>query len=71
VSSAARVITECVVTWRPGKLPIGQTAKARSGYRVQSLQSGRDRQYEINPISNPLAEMVRIDRLDAVLGLGF
>jgi hypothetical protein len=28
---------------RPGQLPIGQTAKARSGYRVQSLRRGRDR----------------------------
>jgi hypothetical protein len=26
-----------VLAWRPGQLPIGQTAKARSGYRVQSL----------------------------------
>jgi hypothetical protein len=24
---------------------VGQTAKARSGYRVQSLRNGRDRQY--------------------------
>ena len=27
-------------TWRQGELPSGQTAKARPGYRVQSLQNG-------------------------------
>jgi hypothetical protein len=31
-------------TWRPGQLPIGQTAKARSGCRVQSLPEGHGRQ---------------------------
>jgi len=46
--SAVRDIAEHVVTWRPGQLPIGQTAKAQSGCRVQSLQFGRDRQYEIS-----------------------
>ena len=43
--------SEPMVTWRPGQLPIGQTAKARSGYRVQSLCSRRDRQYEVHPIA--------------------
>jgi hypothetical protein len=35
--SADKANSECLVTCRPGQLPIGQTAKARSGYRVQSL----------------------------------
>jgi len=35
---------------RPGQLPIGQTAKARSGYRVQSLRKGHDRRCRTHPI---------------------
>jgi hypothetical protein len=46
--------------WRPGQLPIGQTAKARSGYRVQSLHKGRDRQCRTNPIHAVSAGLVRI-----------
>jgi hypothetical protein len=46
--------------WRPGQLPIGQTAKARSGYRVQSLRKGRDRQYETNPTHVSPFELVKI-----------
>jgi len=30
-------------TWRQGQLPSGQTAKVRSGYRVQSLHKGHGR----------------------------
>jgi hypothetical protein len=46
--------------WRPGQLPIGQTAKARSGYRVQSLRKGRDRQCKTNPIHVSPSELVKI-----------
>ena len=46
--------------WRPGQLPIGQTAKARSGYRVQSLRKGRDRQCRTYPIHTVLFELVKI-----------
>ena len=46
--------------WRPGQLPIGQTAKARSGYRVQSLRKGRDRQCKTNPIHAMSSELVKI-----------
>jgi hypothetical protein len=41
----ARALASCFAhIWRSGQLPSVQTAKARSGYRVQSLQNGRDRQ---------------------------
>lgn len=30
-------------TWRQGQLPGGQTAKSRSGHRVQSLHNGHGR----------------------------
>ena len=46
--------------WRPGQLPIGQTAKARSGYRVQSLRKGRGRQcrtYRIHAVSSGLVKI--------------
>ena len=46
--------------WRPGQLPIGQTAKARSGYRVQSLRMGRDRQCKTYPIHAVSSESVKI-----------
>jgi hypothetical protein len=46
--------------WRPGQLPIGQTAKARSGYRVQSLRKGRDRQCRTHPIHAAPSELVKI-----------
>jgi hypothetical protein len=46
--------------WRPGQLPIGQTAKARSGYRVQSLRKGRDRQCGTYPIQAATAVLVKI-----------
>jgi hypothetical protein len=46
--------------WRSGQLPIGQTAKARSGYRVQSLRKGRDRQCKTNLIHATSAELVKI-----------
>jgi hypothetical protein len=46
--------------WRPGQLPIGQTAKARSGYRVQSLLMGRDRQCRTYPILAMSSELVKI-----------
>ena len=59
-----------MVTWRPGQLPIGQTAKARSGYRVQSLPSGRDRQYEIYAICIQFSGMVKIEHLEGLIGLG-
>jgi len=45
---------------RPGQLPIGQTAKALSGYRVQSLSKGRDRQCKTNPIHAMSSELVKI-----------
>ena len=45
---------------RPGQLPIGQTAKARSGYRVQSLRKGRDRQCRTYPIHAVSSELVKI-----------
>jgi hypothetical protein len=46
--------------WRSGQLPIGQTAKARSGYRVQSLRKGRDRQCRTYPIHTVPSELVKI-----------
>src|ERR1017187_3743593 len=46
--------------WRPGQLPIGQTAKARSGYRVQSLRKGRDRQCRTYPTHAAPSELVKI-----------
>ena len=46
--------------WRPGQLPTGQTAKARSGYRVQSLRMGRDRQCKTHPIHAMPSGMVKI-----------
>jgi hypothetical protein len=46
--------------WRPGQLPIGQSAKARSGYRVQSLRKGRDRQCRTYPIHAAPSELVKI-----------
>jgi hypothetical protein len=46
--------------WRPGQLPTGQTAKARSGYRVQSLRMGRDRQCKTYPIYAVPSELVKI-----------
>ena len=46
--------------WRPGQLPIGQTAKARSGYRVQSLRKGRDRQCRTHPKRAASSELVKI-----------
>jgi hypothetical protein len=46
--------------WRPGQLPIGQTAKARSGYRVQSLRVGRDRQCRTHPKHAVFSELVKI-----------
>ena len=46
--------------WRPGQLPIGQSAKARSGYRVQSLRKGRDRQCRTYPIHAVSSELVKI-----------
>jgi hypothetical protein len=46
--------------WRPGHLPIGQTAKARSGCRVQSLRKGRDRQCRTHPIHAVSSELVKI-----------
>ncbi len=46
--------------WRPGQLPIGQTAKARSGYRVQSLRKGRDRQCRTYPMHAAPSELVKI-----------
>jgi hypothetical protein len=46
--------------WRPGQLPIGQTAKARSGYRVQSLRKGHDRQCRTHPIHTVSSELVKI-----------
>ena len=46
--------------WRPGQLPIGQTAKARSGYRVQSLRMGRDRQCKTYPIHVAPSQLVKI-----------
>jgi len=48
--------------WRPGQLPIGQTAKARSGYRVQSLRMGRDRQCKTNPMRAVTTGLVKIER---------
>jgi hypothetical protein len=45
--------------WRPGQLPIGQTAKARSGYRVQSLRKRRDRQCKTNPTHVSPSELVK------------
>jgi hypothetical protein len=45
---------------RPGQLPIGQTAKARSGYRVQSLRKGRDRQCRTHPKHAASSELVKI-----------
>src|ERR1035441_1966925 len=62
-TSAGRVTAASVETWRPEQLPIGQTAKARSGYCVQSLHYGRDRQYETNRIQHLLRGKVKIDRL--------
>ena len=49
-----------IYIWRPGQLPIGQTAKARSGYRVQSLRKGRDRQCRTHPINAVSPELVKI-----------
>jgi len=46
--------------WRPGQLPIGQTAKARSGCRVQSLRRGRDRQCRTYPIHAVSSGLVKI-----------
>ena len=46
--------------WRPGQLPIGQTAKARPGYRVQSLRKGRDRQCGTYPNTRRPSELVKI-----------
>jgi hypothetical protein len=43
-----------------GQFPIGQTAKARSGYRVQSLRKGRDRQCRTHPIQAVTAGLVKI-----------
>jgi hypothetical protein len=57
---ADRAHSERTVTWRPGQLPIGQTAKARSGYRVQSLRNGRDRQCRTHPIHAVSSELVKI-----------
>ena len=46
--------------WRPGQLPIGQTAKARSGYRVQSLRMGRGRQSRCHLICPTLSGLVKM-----------
>jgi hypothetical protein len=53
-------LESAIYAWRPGQLPIGQTAKARSGYRVQSLRKGRDRQCRTNPTHAVNAGLVRI-----------
>jgi hypothetical protein len=37
-----------------------KTAKARSGYRVQSLRKGHDRQYKNNPICRGPSDVVTI-----------
>src|ERR1700683_4021406 len=59
-----------IYTWRPGQLPIGQTAKARSGCRVQSLRKGRDRQCRTNPIHAVSSGLVKIaPPLSTVVGM--
>jgi hypothetical protein len=45
-----------------GGVQVGQTAKARSGYRVQSLHMGRDRQYKPILIKYPLPRLVKTAR---------
>ena len=44
-------------------LPIVQTAKARSGYRVQSLCLRRDRQYETHAKALAVAGMIKSERI--------
>jgi hypothetical protein len=46
-----------------GSFQVGQTAKARSGYRVQSLRKGRDRQCRTYLIQYPPSPVVKIARL--------
>jgi hypothetical protein len=54
-----------------GSFQVGQTAKARSGYRVQSLRKGLDRQCRTYVNKDPPLKVVTIARLmdatDAVL----
>lgn len=42
---------------------VGQTAKARSGYRVQSLRKGRDRQCRTHVNEDPPFRVVTIARI--------
>jgi hypothetical protein len=46
--------------WRPGQLPIGQTAKARSGYRAQSRRGERYRHCRTCPMHAATSELVKI-----------
>jgi hypothetical protein len=50
--------------WRPGgNFQVGQTAKARFGYPVQSLRTGRDRQCRTHVNNDPPLKVVTIARL--------